>query len=184
MSECETIRVCILSSTSYGHVENGYQNGAWAVHRKDVGGLRRRAERLFPGTPCIFYVSKKPTIWGEGFFCGPGVILDEPNDAFASEHADLFPYGHDWCLGFPIQPLAPGVSDRMDADAIRNLKILADGCGNYSQVLHLAGRCVFLPCELPVEDCRTILAATGAFEHALDVWKAAPQVSKLSVGTS
>ncbi len=174
MSECGTIRVCILSSTSYGHVESGYQNGAWAVHRKDVGGVRRRAERLIGGTPCIFYVSKKPTIWGEGFFCGPGVILDKPCDDFANEHAALFPDGNDWCLGFPVEQLAPGVAERMEAEAIRKLRIVTDGRGNYSQDLHLAGRCVSLPCDIPIEDCRTILAATGAFEHALDVWKVAP----------
>ncbi len=171
-----TIRVCILSSTSYGHVETGYKSGAWAVPRKAVGGLRGRAERLIPGTPCLFYVSSKKSIWGEGFFCGPGVILEQPSDKFALEHSRLFPEGHDWCLGFPILQLAGGVTQTMKAEEIRRLK--AVGGRNISQVLHLAGRCVYLPCYLPVDDCATILASTGAVENTLDVWKSAPMIGK------
>lgn len=170
MPPIKTIKVCILSSTSYGHVQSGYDNGKWAVHRRDVGGLPLRAERLTPGTPCLFYVSSNQ-IWGEGFFCGPGVILAEPSDAFALEYSHLFPEGHDWCLGFPICRLADGVKKRMDAEAIRRLRVVAGGRGNYSQDLHLAGRCVFLPCDFPIEDCAAILVATGAAENALEVWK-------------
>ena len=172
MSQTQTIRICILSSTSYGHVQAGYSNRVWAVPRTEVGGLRHRAEQLISGTPCLFYVSSKP-IWGDGFFCGPAVILDQPSDAFAVQHSHLFPEGRDWCLGFSIQPLASGVSERMEAEAIRRLRAVADGRGNYSQDLHLAGRCVFLPCDLSIEDCETILASTGAIENALDVWRSA-----------
>lgn len=168
MTQLQTIRVCILSSTNYGHVEAGYQSGAWAVPRSAVGGLRYRAEQLIRGTPCLFYVSSK-AIWGDGFFCGPAIILEKPSDTFALEYAELFPEDRDWCLGFPIRRLAGGVAERMEAEAIRRLRTVAGG--NYSQKLHLAGRCVFLPCDLPVEDCAAILDCTGAFENALELWK-------------
>jgi hypothetical protein len=163
----ETIKVCILSSTSYGHVEQGYMSGAWAVPRTTVGGLELRAERLVPGTPSLFYVSRSG-VWGDGFFCGPGLITAQPSDAFAKQHSHLFPEGNDWCLGFPIRRLAAGVACRMSADQIRRLTSV--GGGNYSQTLHLAGRCVFLPCDLTLDDCRAILAATGAADDAIEVW--------------
>ena len=171
MTNPESIQVCVLSSTSYGHVETGYSNGVWAVPRTTIGGLRHRADAI-RGMPCLFYVSALP-VWGEGFFCGPGIVTDAPSDDFADLHAELFPEGGDWCLGFPFERLALGVKMRMNADSIRQLQVVAHGSGNYSQDLHLAGRCVFLPCHFPVEDCRRILTATGATVDALDKWIAA-----------
>ncbi len=170
MASTDTITVCILSSTRYGHVEAGYNSGVWAVPKTDIGGLHLRADRLTAGMPCLFYVSAN-RIWGDGFFCGPGLILKKPTDEFATEHSDLFSEERDWCLGFPIERLANSVSTRMEADAIRLLQVVRDGRGNYSQDLHLAGRSVFLPCIFPADDCRAILAATCAFPNALERWR-------------
>lgn len=151
-------------------MESGYQAGVWAVPRSQVGGLEVRAQQL-AGMPCLFYVSSSQ-IWGDGFFCGPGVILSDPSDEFAKEHLDLFPEGRDWCQGFRLRPLSPDVAPEhtMKAEAIRKLSLVR---GNYSQDLHLAGRCVFLPCVFPLEDCRAILAATGANADAFEVWESA-----------
>lgn len=170
----DTIRVCILSSNRLAHVEQCYLDGIWAVPKTPVGGLSHRAEQLLPGTPCLFYVSAKPK-GRDGFFCGPGVILEQPSDDFAAKHqaAERFPDGRDWCLGFPIEQLAPGVGEkhRMMAEDIRRLKYVRGG--NFSQELHLAGRCVFLPCDLPIEDCEAILSRIGAKPDALNRWRSA-----------
>lgn len=165
------MKVCVQSSTSYGHVETGYSHGVWAVPRRAVGGLRTRADAI-QGMPCLFYVSRIAA-WSEGFFCGPGIVTSAPLDQCAKENSHLFPEGADWCLGFRFQRLAPGVGKRMDAETIRQLQVVSTGHGNYSQDLHLAGRCVFLPCIFPMMDCQRILDATGADANALDRWREA-----------
>jgi hypothetical protein len=159
------IRICIFSSTSPGFVATAYDERVWMVPATDVGGLRIRASRLRPRTPCIFYVSRAGN--GMGYFWGPGLTLDRPSDDIARQESRLFP-GRDWCLGFHFEPLALSLRHRMDAERIRSLA--AVGGGNYSQVLHLAGRCVFLPVELSVEDCRVILDSTGAKPGSLGLW--------------
>jgi hypothetical protein len=168
MTHTSSVPVYIFSSTRYGHVVSGYSQGAWAVRRSRVGGVEHRADQA-AGQPCLFYVSKGASGRG-GFLCGPGIIAAPPTDEFARSHADLFS-GGDWCLGFPIERLAPDLSRTMKEDAIRQLHVVKSGHGNFSQDLNLPGRLVFLPSFLSEDDCRAILAATGAFPNALERWK-------------
>ncbi len=162
-----SVDVYVFPSTLHGHVLTGYQHGIWMVHRSGVGGAAHRAKQA-EGMPCLFYVSKGSKRSG-GYFCGPGIIHGAPSDEFATQHAGLFGEA-DWCLGFPFEPLANDVSTIMKEDAIRQLQVVRDGRGNYSQDLNLTGRCIFLPSRITCDDARAILTATGAFSGAYERW--------------